>query len=128
MKYSKEVAKSNSTEVLVTNSPEEAVKNADVIVTDTWVSMGQEEEKEKRLKAFKGYQVTEDMLKNANEKWVFLHCMPRKKEEVNDQVFYHKTKSLVFQEAENRKWTTMSVLANLISGYKPQIIKIRPRF
>ena len=107
--------------------PEEAVKDAHIIVTDTWISMGQEEEKEKRLKAFKGYQVTMDMAKNADKNWVFLHCLPRKKEEVDDEVFYSK-KSLVINEAENRKWTIMAVMANCLRGYTPIKIWKKPDF
>ncbi|KAB8621897.1 hypothetical protein FH972_026008 [Carpinus fangiana] len=92
-----------------TNVPEEAVKNADVIVTDTWVSMGQEEETAKRLKAFEGFQVTTQMAQRggAKEGWRFMHCLPRHPEEVEDAVFY-SPKSLVFQEAENRKWAAIA--------------------
>lgn len=67
------------------------------------------------------------MLELAKKDWIFLHCLPRKKEEVSDQVFYHK-QSLVFQEAENRKWTTMSVLVNLLRGYTPKIVDEQPVF
>ncbi len=67
------------------------------------------------------------MLKGASKDWVFLHCLPRKKREVCDHVFYHE-RSLVFEEAENRKWTAMSVMANLLSGYTPKIIKEKPVF
>jgi ornithine carbamoyltransferase len=70
--------------------------------------MGQEAEKAERLKAFEGYQVTMDMLKDAAPNWVFMHCLPRKSDEVDDEVFY-SDRSLVFPEAENRKWTTMAV-------------------
>lgn len=127
LSYAEKMADINGTSILVTTDPEVAVKNADVVITDTWISMGQEEEKAKRLKAFEGYQVTLDMLKNANKDWVFLHCLPRKLEEVCDHVFYHK-QSLVFKEAENRKWTTMAVLANLIKGYDPKYLPEQPHF
>lgn len=98
-----------------TDTPEEAVKGADIIVTDTWVSMGQEEEKAKRLKAFAGYQVTEEMAKRggASENWKFMHCLPRHAEEVSDEVFYGK-RSLVFPEAENRLWSAISVLEGFV--------------
>lgn len=91
-----------------TNVPEEAVKNADIIVTDTWVSMGQEEEKAKRLKEFEGFQVTKDLADRggARQGWKFMHCLPRHPEEVSDEVFY-SPKSLVFQEAENRLWAAI---------------------
>lgn len=72
--------------------------------------MGQEEEKAARLSAFKGYQVTNEMIEQAGAKpdWIFMHCLPRKQEEVNDEVFYGP-RSVVFPEAENRKWTIMAV-------------------
>lgn len=96
--------------ITFTNSPKEALHNADVVVTDTWISMGMEAEKEARLKAFQGYQVTNEMVESAgaNKDWKFLHCLPRKPEEVDDEVFYGP-RSLVFPEAENRKWTTIGV-------------------
>jgi ornithine carbamoyltransferase len=96
--------------ITFTNSPKEALHNADVVVTDTWISMGMEAEKEERMKAFQGYQVTNEMVESAGAKadWKFLHCLPRKPEEVDDEVFYGP-RSLVFPEAENRKWTTIGV-------------------
>ncbi|EEP81929.1 ornithine carbamoyltransferase [Uncinocarpus reesii 1704] len=98
-----------------TTVPEEAVKNADVIVTDTWISMGQESEKVKRLEAFKGFQVTSDLAKRggAKEHWKFMHCLPRHPEEVSDEVFYGE-RSLVFPEAENRLWAAISALEGFV--------------
>ncbi|KAL0094334.1 ornithine carbamoyltransferase [Phycomyces blakesleeanus] len=113
------IAKSDSkktgAQILFTTKPDEAVKDADVIVTDTWISMGQEAEKARRLNEFKGYQVTMEMAKRAGAKpdWAFMHCLPRKQEEVDDEVFY-SDRSLVFAEAENRKWTILSVLDTFI--------------
>lgn len=127
LSYAEKMADINGTHIKVTSSPADAVKDADVIITDTWISMGQEEERAKRLIAFEGFQVTLDLLKNAKKDWIFLHCLPRKKEEVCDHVFYHK-QSLVFQEAENRKWTTMAVMANLMKGYSPKVITEQPQF
>jgi ornithine carbamoyltransferase len=104
--------------IFATNDPLEAVKGADCIVTDTWVSMGQEDEYKKRLTDFAGYQVTHEMAKRGGAKndWVFLHCLPRKPQEVNDEVFY-SPRSLVWDEAENRKWTVMAVsLAQILGG------------
>ncbi len=97
--------------LMETNVPEEAVKDADILVTDTWISMGQEEEKAKRLKAFRNFQITPDMAKKGGAKpdWKFMHCLPRHQEEVNDQIFY-SPRSLVFQEAENRLWAAISAL------------------
>ncbi|KAF2737321.1 OTCace-domain-containing protein [Polyplosphaeria fusca] len=91
-----------------TTTPEEAVKNADILVTDTWVSMGQEEETAKRLHAFKGFQITSELAKRggAKETWAFMHCLPRHSEEVSDEVFYGP-RSVVFREAENRLWAAI---------------------
>lgn len=98
-----------------TSVPEEAVKAADIIVTDTWVSMGQEEEKAKRIKAFEGFQVTAELAERggANPGWLFMHCLPRHQEEVSDDVFYGN-RSLVFPEAENRLWAAMSAIEGFV--------------
>ena len=95
-----------------TNDPEEAVKDADLLVTDTWVSMGQEAEAKKKLEDFSGYQVTSDLADRAGAKpeWKFMHCLPRHPEEVSDEVFHNPARSLVFQEAENRLWATIAIL------------------
>ena len=94
-----------------TNVPEEAVKDADILVTDTWVSMGQEEEKQKRLKAFEGFQITTELAKRggAKEGWQFMHCLPRHPEEVSDEVFYGP-RTLVWREGENRLWAAIAAL------------------
>ncbi|KAL1797393.1 hypothetical protein ACET3X_003999 [Alternaria dauci] len=94
-----------------TNTPEEAIKNADILVTDTWVSMGQEEETAKRLKAFSGFQITSELAKRggAKDNWSFMHCLPRHPDEVADEVFYGP-RSVVFKEAENRLWAAISAL------------------
>ncbi|PHH83118.1 hypothetical protein CDD82_3528 [Ophiocordyceps australis] len=98
-----------------TTVPEEAVKDADVLVTDTWVSMGQESDKQKRLEAFAGYQITDELAKRggAKEEWKFMHCLPRHQEEVSDQVFYGP-RSLVFTEAKNRLWAALAVLEGFV--------------
>lgn len=101
------------------HDPLEAVRGAHCIVTDTWVSMGQEAQDAARRAAFRGFQVTHELARRggAREDWAFLHCLPRKAEEVDDAVFYDARRSLVFDEAENRKWSVMAVvLAQLIGG------------
>lgn len=102
--------------VSFTRDPLVAVKGADMLITDTWVSMGQESEKAKRLQEFAGYQITEKMASDGGAKkdWKFLHCLPRKPEEVDDEVFYNPQRSAVFQEAENRKYTVMAVYEMLM--------------
>ncbi|EQC33291.1 ornithine carbamoyltransferase [Saprolegnia diclina VS20] len=107
------LAKAAGTSVFLTTDPVEAVKGAHVIATDTWVSMGQEEEAKQRIADFDGYQVTKKMLAHAASDHIFLHCLPRHKEEVDDEVFYGE-RSKVWDEAENRMWTVMAVLAKLL--------------
>lgn len=96
--------------IFSTTNASEAVQGADVVVTDTWVSMGQEDEYAKRVAEFEGYQVNSELMAQANDGAVFLHCLPRHSEEVSDEVFYSDA-SLVFPEAENRMWTVMAVMA-----------------
>jgi ornithine carbamoyltransferase len=93
-----------------TNTPADALKDADLVVTDTWISMGQEDEKAARMAAFAGYQLTNKLITESGAKadWKFMHCLPRHQEEVDDEVFYGE-RSVVFPEAENRKWTIMAV-------------------
>ena len=94
-----------------TNVPEEAIKDANIIVTDTWVSMGQEAEHAKRMKAFEGFQVTSALADRggAAPGWKFMHCLPRHEYEVDDEVFYGP-RSLVFPEGENRLWAAAAAL------------------
>ncbi|KAJ1941690.1 ornithine carbamoyltransferase, partial [Linderina macrospora] len=98
------------------SDPVKAVEGADIIVTDTWVSMGQEAEKAQRLQDFAGYQVTQQLVDagKPNDGWIFMHCLPRKPEEVSDEIFY-SDRSVVFQEAENRKWTILAAFNALFS-------------
>ncbi|KAJ2747307.1 ornithine carbamoyltransferase [Coemansia sp. BCRC 34301] len=109
-------AQSASASVTYCHDPVAAVRGADIIVTDTWVSMGQEAEKAQRMIDFDGYQVSMDLAAkgNANKDWIFMHCLPRKPEEVTDEVFY-SDRSVVFQEAENRKWTILAAFNALFS-------------
>jgi ornithine carbamoyltransferase len=106
----KTLAQKSGARVMTTTVADEAVAGAHAIFTDTWISMGQEEEAAKRLKEFEGYQVNNALMAKADPNAVFLHCLPRHQEEVHDEVFYGK-QSIVFPEAENRMWTVMAVMA-----------------
>ena len=111
------LAKENNTkDVFLTKIASEAAKGSDVVVTDTWVSMGQEDEYKKRMADFDGYEVNAELMTQANDGAVFLHCLPRHPEEVTDEVFYSDA-SLVFPEAENRMWTVMAVMAAQLGKY-----------
>jgi ornithine carbamoyltransferase len=93
-----------------------AVREADCVVTDTWVSMGQEAEKARRLKEFAGYQVDERLLSQAPSHAVVLHCLPAYRGyEISDGVM-ESARSLVFQEAENRLHFQKGLLAVLMGG------------
>jgi len=110
MAKGKALSEENGVTLTTTTVADDAVNGADVVVTDTWVSMGQEDEYEKRVKEFDGYQVNKELMGKANDGAVFLHCLPRHIEEVTDEVIYSDA-SLVFPEAENRMWTVMAVMA-----------------
>jgi ornithine carbamoyltransferase len=96
--------------------PKEAVRQADVIVTDTWVSMGQEEEKARRIKEFEGYRVDASLLAAAPKQAVVLHCLPAYRGlEISEEVF-ESPRSLVFKEAENRLHFQKGLLAVLMGA------------
>ena len=115
MDHARKVAKNTCGKLILCNDPLVACKEANVIATDTWVSMGNETQQIQRLKDFAGYQVTEKMGKVAAPDWKFLHCLPRKKYEVDDEVF-RGPRSVVWREAENRIWSVMSVCLALLRG------------
>ena len=112
--YAKTEGKKSGSQINWTNDPKLAVKVPDVIVTDTFVSMGQEADTKKRLNDFNGYQVNYDLVKNAKANFKFMHCLPRHEHEVSDEIFY-SDHSIVFDEAENRLHTIMAVLDALMS-------------
>lgn len=103
-------------EVVVTNSPKLAAKDADVVYTDVWTSMGQEAEAAKRLQDFEGFVVDGSLMKLAKPDAVFLHCLPAHRgEEVSADVI-DGLNSVVFDEAENRLHAQKAVLAALMGG------------
>lgn len=98
------------------HDPAAAVREADVVVTDTWVSMGQEQEKQKRLNDFAGFAVDEKLLAHAPKHAVVLHCLPAYRNyEISDGVM-ESERALVFQEAENRLHAQKGLLAVLMGG------------
>ncbi|QCD53113.1 ornithine carbamoyltransferase [Campylobacter sp. RM16192] len=95
-------AEISGAKIYITNDIKEAMSNVDVVTTDTWVSMGQEAEKEKRLKEFDGYCVDENLMKLAKKDAIFLHCLPAYRGyEVSEAVFEAHADE-IFVEAENR--------------------------
>lgn len=111
----KVIASSHGANISVLEDPEEAVKDADVIYTDVWASMGQEAEQAKREEAFNGYQVNEDLLALAKADVAFMHCLPAHRgEEVSAGVIDGKN-SVVFQQAENRLHAQKALMTALMS-------------
>ncbi|SCU89208.1 LAFA_0E16688g1_1 [Lachancea sp. 'fantastica'] len=104
-----EVSKGNGTKLECTHNSEEAATNADVLVTDTFISMGEEYAKVAKLKQFKGFQINSELSSLAKPNYKFMHCLPRHHEEVTDDIFYGDH-SIVFQEAENRLYAAMAVI------------------
>jgi len=97
-----EIAKESGGKIIVTNDPKVAVQDATVVTTDTWTSMGQEDEKEKRIKIFNGFMVDETLMSFASPSAQFLHCLPAYRGlEVSEETF-EKHSKIVFNEAENR--------------------------
>ena len=97
-----EMAKESGAKITFSNNPKEDVKGCDVVTTDTWVSMGQEDEKEVRMKAFDGYIVDENLMGLAKNDAIFLHCLPAYRGyEVSEETF-EKHEEVIFSEAENR--------------------------
>jgi ornithine carbamoyltransferase len=115
--YAVEQGKKTGSVIDWTNDPKKAVTGADIIVTDTFVSMGQEADSKKRVNDFKGFQVNGELVKLANKNYKFMHCLPRHEYEVTDEVFYSEH-SIVFDEAENRLHTIMAVLDALMTKGK----------
>lgn len=110
------VLKATRSHVHVFNRPQEAVKNADVIYTDVWASMGQEKEAAKRRKAFKDFQVNSALLKLAKKNALVMHCLPAHRgEEITSEVL-DSPNSVVFDEAENRMHVQKAVLIKLLGG------------
>jgi len=98
----KEICKLSGGVVKYFNDPNEAVKGCDVVTTDTWISMGQEDEKEIRIKAFEGYMVDKAMMNLAKDDAIFLHCLPAYRDyEVSEEIL-EEYSEIVFDEAENR--------------------------
>ena len=108
------LAEKNGSSVVQTNDPVEAVKDAHVVYTDVFISMGEEHLKDK-IASFDGFQVNEKLVGNMDENWKFMHCLPAHRgDEVTDWVMDHKH-SIAFDQAENRMWAQMSLLAYFIN-------------
>ena len=105
----KKICAKNGTSLELTHDSKLASKGAHVLVTDTFVSMGEEFAKEAKLKQFSGFQINNEHASLADPNFKFMHCLPRHHEEVTDDVFYGEH-SIVFDEAENRLYAAMAAI------------------
>ena len=118
MKKAKEIATKNCSQIIETDNPKNTILNADIIYTDTWISMGLEKEKEKRLSIFPKYQVTTKLMSQAKDDAIFMHDMPAYRGyEVSSKVIDGK-QSVVFQQAENRLHAQKALLVYLLDNSK----------
>jgi len=110
----REVAKETGASIDVVHDPHQAVRGADVVITDTWTSMGDEAEHDKRLEEFQGYQVNAELMAMAAEDAIFMHCLPAHRgEEVTDEVM-DSPQSVIYDEAENRLHAQKALLSLLM--------------
>ncbi|WP_408010372.1 ornithine carbamoyltransferase [Pseudalkalibacillus sp. A8] len=112
--HAKLVAKQNGSSVVITNSPDEAIQDADVVVTDVWASMGEEEEFEARIEAFKPYQVNSKLCEKAKDDFMFMHCLPAHRGEEVTADILDGPHSVVFDEAENRLHAQKAIMLALM--------------
>jgi ornithine carbamoyltransferase len=116
MGTAKECAAGTNANIFCTVQPLDAAEGADVIYTDVWTSMGQEEESEKRRLAFERYKITKEIMDQAKEDAIFMHPLPaHRDEEVTDDVLYSPA-SVVFDQAENRMHVQKALLAEMLGG------------
>jgi len=110
------MAAESGASLTTTDSPSEAAAGADVLYTDTWVSMGQEAEVEERRRAFQGYRIDRRLLGEASERAIVMHCLPAYRDsEITDEVM-ESPQCAVFDQAENRLHTQRAVLDLLMAG------------
>jgi ornithine carbamoyltransferase len=106
-------AKKSGAKINITNDPKEAIKNSTVVTTDTWVSMGQEDQKEQRIKDFKGFIVDKQLMKLASKDAMFLHCLPAYRGyEVSEDLFEEHAHE-IFDEANNRLHAQKAIMVYL---------------
>lgn len=109
-----QIATRENVNFLVTADPNEAVKNADVVITDVWASMGQETEAQIRIKAFKNFQVNSALMSLAKDDAIVLHCLPAHREEEISEEILEKNSNIIFEEAENRLHAQKAILVTLL--------------
>jgi ornithine carbamoyltransferase len=111
--YYVEEAKKMGSTVRITDSMEDATVDADIVATDTWVSMGDEAEKQERMKHFQGFTIDKTVLATAKPDAIFLHCLPAYYDYEVTKDVAHGPQSVIFDEAENRMWAQMALMVTL---------------
>lgn len=109
-----EIVAANQDRVFITRSPEEAVQGSDLVVTDVWASMGQEEEQQERERQFAGFQVSPALMDKANPDALFMHCLPAHRGEEISEDMLDDPRSVVYAEAENRLHAQKALLEFLM--------------
>ena len=110
-----EKARSGPSEIELCHDPFQAVKDADVVYTDVWASMGQKEEAIERIKRFEGFQVNSDLMESTGKKSIFMHCLPAERGvEVTDGVC-DASYSIIFDQAENRMHAQNAIMIKLMA-------------
>ena len=110
----RDIALNSGSTIEITHNSSEAVKEANIIYTDVWASMGQEKEAVQRKKIFKNYQINEKLMKNAAENAIVLHCLPAHRgEEITEEVL-EKHADVIFEQAENRLHAQKAVMASIM--------------
>ncbi|WP_321384814.1 ornithine carbamoyltransferase [uncultured Enterococcus sp.] len=102
VQLAEEIAEKTGSKIVITEEPVEAVTEADIVVTDVWASMGNEDEQKEREDAFHGYQVNDALVEHAQDDYIFLHCLPAHREEEVTSSVIDGEHSVIYQEAENR--------------------------
>jgi len=118
-KYYVEETKKFGVNVEVTDILKNSTKDADIVATDTWVSMGDEIEKEKRIKQFKGYTVDKTLMSVAKPDAIFLHCLPAYYGYEVTKDVAHGSQSVIFDEAENRMWAQIGIMVKFYRDMFP---------
>ncbi|MEY3017610.1 MAG: ornithine carbamoyltransferase, partial [Pseudomonadota bacterium] len=108
----------NAGRIQMTNDPRTAVQGADLVVTDTWASMGQEDEKKEREAAFAGYQVNDELMSHAASDALFMHCLPAYRGMEIDENTLDAPYSVVWDEAENRLHAQKALMEFLLNSAK----------
>ncbi len=111
----------NQDRVTIVRDPAAAARNSDLIVTDVWASMGQEEEQKQREQAFAGYQVTPELMDLANPDALFMHCLPAHRGEEVSHEMMDDPRAVVWDEAENRLHAQKALMEFLLLGNNPNV-------